>query len=307
MAHAVSASFLRSEHMSPPAVALAVLLHALVILGLWGASHLRPPPSQFEDVIEVSIEQPKPPEPPPPPPEQKPQPPLPPVVRMGLSPPSPNISDKPTQAPQAEPKTGPPAPAPPPFVEATRPSVPQPPPPTPPEPKPQPTSPKALAAVAPPTPPALPHTNPLPPLPPHPQPQRPEIKPSPLTMAPQRRPPAASSAEPPSPHPFVNPADSYSRARVADNYLWQVVSKLIGYHYQAHVNVSQGTTVVRVVIARDGRLLDVTVIRSSGVPEFDRGVIAGVRNGSPYAPLPDDIKGASASFDLPLVSVSRQQ
>ena len=96
MAHAVSASFLRSERMSPPAVALAVLLHALVILGLWGASHLRPAPSQFEDVIEVSIEQPKPPEPPPP--EQKPQPPLPPVTRMGLSPPSPNISDREKEA-----------------------------------------------------------------------------------------------------------------------------------------------------------------------------------------------------------------
>jgi hypothetical protein len=40
------------------------------------------------------------------------------------------------------------------------------------------------------------------------------------------------------------------------------------------------------------------------VPEFDRGVLAGVRSGSPYSPLPPDIKGESASFDLPLVSVA---
>jgi TonB family protein len=304
MAHAVSASFLRSERMSPPALALAVLLHLLVILGLWGASHLKPAPSQFEDAIEVSIEQPKPPEPPPP--EQKPQPPLPPVTRMGLSPPSPNISDRPTQVPQAPPSTAPPAPAPPPMVEATPPSLlqsPPPTPPTPPEPKPQPTSPNAMAALAPPTPPP---PKPAVPTPPRAQPQRPELKPSPLSTAPQRRPPAAAPAEPPSPHPFVNPADTYSHARVADNYLWQVISKLIGYRYEAHVSARQGRTVVRVVIARDGRLLSASVLQSSGVPEFDRGVLAGVHEGSPYAPLPDNIKGASASFDLPLVSYKGQ-
>lgn len=101
----------------------------------------------------------------------------------------------------------------------------------------------------------------------------------------------------------MNPADVYSRARVTDNYLWQIVRKLQGYRYAApHVNANEGITVVRVVIARDGRLLDVTVTRSSGYPEFDRGVIAGVRSGSPYTPLPADIHGNSASFDLPLIS-----
>ncbi len=322
MAHAVSASFLRSERMSLPAVALAVLLHALAVLGLWGASQLKPAPSEFEDAIEVSIEQPKPepPKPPEPPqPEQKPQPPLPPVTRMGLSPPAPNISDKPTQAPQAPPSTAPPAPAPPPMVEAAPPSLLQSPPQlpeapaTPAEPKPQPPSPNAMAALAPQsTPQNLPPlpTPPPPkavPTPPRPQPQRPELRPSPLSTAPTRRPPSGSTAEPPSPHPFVNPADTYSHARVADNYLWQVVSKLIGYRYEAHVTATQGRTVVRVVIARDGRLLSASVLQSSGVPEFDRGVLQGVNEGSPYAPLPDNIKGASATFDLPLVSYKGQR
>ncbi|MSP75668.1 MAG: TonB family protein [Rhodospirillaceae bacterium] len=141
-----------------------------------------------------------------------------------------------------------------------------------------------------------------PPAPPLPAP-RPELRPSPLTLAPQRKPPAAESSEPPSPHPFVNPADAYSRARVADNYLWQVARKLEGYRYEANVRVNRGVTVVRIIIARDGRLLDASIARSSGVPEFDRGVLAGVRSGAPYTPLPPDIKGDSASFDLPLVSV----
>ena len=104
----------------------------------------------------------------------------------------------------------------------------------------------------------------------------------------------------------MNPADTYNRARVADNYLWQIARRLQGYRYEAHVNVSHGTTVVRVTIARDGRLLDVSVAQTSGVPEFDRGVLAGVRSGSPYDPLPADIQGASATFTLPLVSVNRQ-
>ncbi len=141
--------------------------------------------------------------------------------------------------------------------------------------------------------------------PPMPQLQKPEYKPSPLSTAPSRRPPAGTQSENPSPSPFVNPADTYNKARAADNYLWQVVRRLQGYRYTANVNASQGITVVRVVIARDGRLLNVSVSRSSGIPEFDQGVLAGVRSGSPYAPLPPDIKGDSATFDLPLVSTRR--
>lgn len=141
--------------------------------------------------------------------------------------------------------------------------------------------------------------------PPMPQLQKPEYKPSPLSTAPSRRPPAGTQSENPSPSPFVNPADTYNKARAADNYLWQVVRRLQGYRYTANVSATQGITVVRVVIARDGRLLNVTVSRSSGVPEFDQGVLAGVRSGSPYAPLPPDIRGDSATFDLPLVSTRR--
>jgi TonB family protein len=206
---------------------------------------------------------------------------------LGVPPPAPLTSDRRTQVPPApvQPKELPPTPQLPSSREA------------------------AAAAAATPAPVELAPV-PAPPLPDmmaarpaNPAPQRPDLRPSPLAPAPQR-PPAAASKEEPSPHPFVNPADAYSRARVADNYLWQVARKLEGYRYEANVRVSRGVTVVRIVIARDGRLLDVSIARSSGVPEFDRGVLAGVRSGSPYSPLPPDIKGESASFDLPLVSVA---
>ena len=111
-----------------------------------------------------------------------------------------------------------------------------------------------------------------------------------------------ASREEPSPSPFVNPADVYNRARVTDNYLWQVVSKLAGYRFEARVNASEGITVVRVVIARDGRLLEIAVVQSSGFPVIDKGVVAGVRAGSPYAPLPPEIRGDRAAFTLPLIS-----
>jgi protein TonB len=315
--------------MSPSALALAVLLHASVVLALWWMSLQRPQLPSTDDPVEVTFEQPKPPEPPPAPPKQ--QPPAP-AEPLGLMPEAAITSDKRTQVPTAPVRPNeapaPQAPAqadrPTPFAFSPAPSAPPPPrPPSPPEavarPPAQPTTPlasplpaPALPAPASPPSPALPapaappaHALATPP-PASPAPQRPDLHPAPATPAPSQRPAAPAHSEPPSSSPFVNPADTYAQARVADNYLWQIARKLQGYHYQAHVSVSHGTTVVRVVIARDGRLLDVEVAQTSGIPEFDRGVVAGVRAGSPYAPLPAEIHGDRATFTLPLVSVNRQ-
>jgi TonB family protein len=351
VAHALSTSSYRSDHLSPSALALAVLLHAAVGLALWWMMLNRPSLPPAEEPIEVTIEQPKPkpPEPKPPPPEQEPpkqetapKPPEP----LGLMPEAAITAEKRTQVPTAPVRPNEtPAPLPPaqadrpqPFAfspSPTPPSTPKPPAEAAARPPEVPATPKppAEAGVRPPEAPQTPFSSPLPtptlpmpaptpptpaapsahalaaPTPPLPRaspaPQRPDLHPAPPTAAPPRR-PAAAPSESASTSPFVNPADTYNRARVADNYLWQIARKLQGYRYEAHVNVSHGTTVVRVTIARDGRLLDVEVAGSSGVPEFDRGVLAGVRSGSPYDPLPPDIQGASATFTLPLVSVNRQ-
>ena len=328
--------------MSPAAVGLAVLLHALVAVALWWVA--QEPKAPAEPALEVYFEPPpkpeeKPPEPeqrpeqkPEPKPEPQPQPQPPPQVVPpieALAPPAEIVADKPTQAPPKgdKPKDAELAPPPPPLQDVlpspdqdvAPPTAsefakvePAPKPPTP-EQKtpPAPPAPQQQALAKPPEKPQPPqqHQQPQPQQqpakPPMPQLQKPEYKPSPLSTAPSRRPPAGTQSENPSPSPFVNPADTYSKARAADNYLWQVVRRLQGYRYQANTSASQGITVVRVVIARDGRLLNVTVSRSSGVPEFDQGVLAGVRSGSPYAPLPPDIRGDSATFDLPLVSSRR--
>ena len=277
MVHAVSASYLRSERISPPALVLAVLLHAALALSLWGLSHYRPfvPPAQ--EPIEVTIEKP---------PEAKVEPPPPPLtvppVIEGLRPPAPIVSDKPTQVPT--PPTEARELAPPQSARVIEPKAAPPPqaPPKPEPPKPAP-SPQMRGTVVPPA-------NSAP-------------RPSPLARPQQQRQAAATPGpEQPAPSPFVNPADEYNRARAQDNYLWQVVGKLRGYRYFADVKAKEGLTVLTVVIARDGRLLSAEVVRSSGYPEMDRGVLAGVRAGSPYAPLPDNIQGPSATFRLPLIS-----
>jgi TonB family protein len=305
VAHAVSVSYSRSDRMSPSAMGLAALLHALVVLALWGISLNRPEPPR-EDAIDVTIEQPKLPEKPPQKPPEPPAAPTPkaPPVTQGLRPPAEMTAEKPTQVPtpptQEQPRD--PLPPKPPSVEQV---VPPPPPQTPPPPStavlepPKPEPPAPLPAPSrPPEARALAVPPPAKPNPPVPQPP---IRPSPLTPQRQQPRPDVQAARP-APSPFVNPADVYNRARVADNYLWQVVRKLEPYHFYAQVNARQGTTVIRVVIARNGRLLEAEIAQSSGFPAIDKGILDGVRGGSPYAPLPPEIQGDRATFSLPLTA-----
>jgi protein TonB len=150
-----------------------------------------------------------------------------------------------------------------------------------------------------------PQPHPQPPKPPPALSPRPQPQPSPLTSRQTHQPPAvARREEAPTYTTFVNPANEKNRATAEQNYLWEVVRKLRGYRYHANVPMGmEGLTVVQVVIGRDGRLLSAQIVRSSGVPAMDQGVLNGVRQGSPYTPLPASVTGPSATFRLPLVSV----
>lgn len=119
MTHDVSFTASRFEHMPPAAVALAVLLHVAVGLALFWISPLRPI-DQFEDAIEVSMEdpeappvvaekapepvaQPATPSPPPAPtPTPTPQQPQTPPMRLGLPPPPAERSTNPRDVAGAE-------------------------------------------------------------------------------------------------------------------------------------------------------------------------------------------------------------
>lgn len=58
--------------------------------------------------------------------------------------------------------------------------------------------------------------------------------------------------------------------------------------------------VVRLTIARDGTLIDVSMFKSSGLPALDATALNMIRQASPYPPFPSDITGTRQNFLLPL-------
>lgn len=171
-------------------------------------------------------------------------------------------------------------------VARLMPPPPPPPPPTPPQPVPE------AAPKAPPPPPAV-QARPAPPPPaPRQQPQ-----PSPLGGG---QPGQSSASVSPS---FVNPAASQLRAKEA--YLWQVIRRFSQYLPDLRERNEGGTVVLRFVIARNGRLVDASIVRSSGVIALDRGLLEAVRAASPYPPLPNEIPGNQVEFTQPIQASRR--
>ncbi len=317
MAHAVSASYFRSDHMSPQALALAFLLHALTALALWWMSMHRPAPPT-EPTIDVTIEQTKPPEPtpqpqpppaPPTPPAQAtPSAPQTPAMQLGLPPPAPPSTEPPKQQPsqQEPPKPEPPKAEPQQALTPQPPAQPRPPPldKAVPPPAPPPAPPTSLDYPKPTFPPPAPHPSaPKPPQPAErtytPPPQQ-AIRPSPL--APGRHegmPPEPQAA---APSPFQNPAEAATRSRALDAYFWQVVRKFSQYLPDLREKNEGGTVVIRLVIGRDGRLIDAGITRSSGVAALDRGMIEAIRAAAPYPPLPPEVPGDSVVFTQPITA-----
>jgi protein TonB len=62
---------------------------------------------------------------------------------------------------------------------------------------------------------------------------------------------------------------------------------------------------VRLVIARDGRLLDRSVAASSGDPAVDARVLTLVAQAQPFPPLPAVVKGDRLTIDAPMVFLLR--
>jgi len=304
MEHVAGVPSSASTRTSLGALALAVLLHVAAAVTLWGATVDRPIFPPVEEAIEVTIEKPKPPDPPPPEPP-KPQPqaqpkpkPMPPL--QGLAPPAEVTADRRTQVPPSgdQPKdiAGPPprpldAPVPPPPPPPA-PAVASLPPPPPKEPSPAAPKPAPAPAVAAATP-VAPRPQPAPAVTP---PVQPRV--APQVTRPQLRPPAIAHRDTPaSSSPFVNPADVRNRALASENYLWQNAGK---FTFSID-EIGRGYFVkLRVVIARDGRLVSVDVAQSNGTPAMDQAILAAVRRNSPYLPLPPEIAGGQATFDVPL-------
>src|SRR5262249_15449928 len=105
------------------------------------------------------------------------------------------------------------------------------------------------------------------------------------------------------PSAFVNPADTYGQRKSQEDYLWGVIRKISQLRYyprSVRENSEYGTVITLVTIARDGRLLDVTISRSSGYHNLDNAVLEIIRQAAPYPPLPNDVTGDRHTFTLPL-------
>jgi protein TonB len=310
--------------MSPTAAGLAAMLHLLTALALWWVSPLKQ--IDIPDApIEVTMEEPPKPEPTPqpeppkspgattapapttpaptgrlglPPTEAKPTPTDKTNVPLGLPSPSQRSTEPPQQAAAqtAPPPKEAPTAEPPPAPEQKLPAV---------EAPPAPLSMQDFVKVAPPPPPLdivrpHPRVQPTPPpTTPTVQPQPQQLQPSPLGHAPpqqqQRAPPDSQAAA-----SFVNPADTLSRTRVQDDYLWQVGRKISQHRAFAANNTEQGTVVLRLMIARDGRLMEAGIARSSGFTNLDTAVLGAARQAAPYPPLPAELDGSQITFILPL-------
>jgi protein TonB len=255
------------------------------------------------------------------PPPAKP-PPIP-AQRLGLAPPR-SLTPDPRAQP-APPQPGPtPAEKPTPTTEPAKQEAAKPEPeqqqaaaapPPPPEPKleqalppveapPPPLTAQDFPKAAPPPPPKTPPPPPPPqraqaPPPPTPPPRQ-QLQPSPLSTAPQQRAPADSQAAA-RPSPLTNPASQYGQRKAEDDYLWQV-SRILSQHQQfvRNVTTEQGSVVLRMTVARDGRLVDAGLSQSSGVAALDATALNLIRQAGPYPRLPPDIAGAQHSFVLPL-------
>jgi TonB family protein len=275
------------------------------------------PPPQPKPPPQPPAVQPAPPPPPPPAAAQKlqpqPQPQRNPASKEQLGLPPPDARVEPDKKPEAKPE---------PKAEAKLEPKPEPPAEQKPEPK------EAAAQPAEPTPPREPEKPLEKVLPPVEQPAAPlsmrdfvKALPPPLAPPPSppaQRPPPQQHPQQPQPSPlaqkpspqeqqqasvseFQNPAAAYNHARVHDDYLVGIARKMSQYRFvpksMTGLN-TQGVVVLNLVVARDGRLLNSGIAKSSGNPPMDAAVLETAQKAAPYGPLPPEITGNSATFML---------
>ena len=280
--------------MPPAALALAILMHVLIGVAIWWIAPLQPTESQDEPIMVMFDSSPsmaglQTPEKAGPPAEAtaaSPQPtaePQRPEEQQALAPPQPTATPEPTQP--SQPSEAQPQPEQVPTLPIFEFSVPPPP-----EPPPSPTSrdfPKPPAPRPPPRP--VQRTQPLPPRPAPPA---------------QERPPADAPATMPSPMPGPDPGDLLAgRGRQRNDYLSRVARQVAQYRVyptNAANNHQEGRVVMRVTVARDGRVLDVRVGTSSGWPAIDAAEVETIRKAAPFPPVPGDMPGDPVILVLPI-------
>jgi periplasmic protein TonB len=247
----------------PPALALAVVVHGLLVLV---PMRLDSAPARQDERPPVAVRLPVPPEPvmkaEPEPVEPEPVEELPPPPEVE---PPPELVEPPKPRPR---DTSPPKPAP-----------------KKPEPEPEPEPEPAPVESAPPEAPA-------------PAPSETAVRTSPRTSQTPPSPTPADKAASPSSTPKKQPAIDFGpyqrglhRALIAER-RYPPMARRLGL---------EGTAKVRVVLDRRGRLVkDAKITRSSGHELLDEEALAMVRRAAPFPALPDGISQSAVSFEIPV-------
>jgi protein TonB len=288
------------------ALGVSAAAHLLIFIGplivIPSPWHETPPPAIEVELVEAPPEpEPVPPEPEPPKPAEPEKPKPKPIDFSALAPPElTSLPDAATPAQQAAaappPKAVPAEPATPPAAEA-EPSAPEPH-----------ERAEAKAEPEPPAPPA-PDATELADAAPAPERTVSDWSPLPPTSW------AAASAA--APLPADRPTQVELLAERMDETTKEPSTPDIGAYLirlRAQVFAQQASTkrprlpakaLVRLVIARDGRLLDRSVAASSGDPAVDARVLTLVAQAQPFPPLPAVVKGDRLTIDAPMVFLLR--
>jgi protein TonB len=103
------------------------------------------------------------------------------------------------------------------------------------------------------------------------------------------------------PSPVTRAAATYSDQRAQQDYVLQVVRRLSQRFYsQSREPSERGVVVTRLTVARDGRLIDLALVKGSGFPGLDQSVLDAVRKAQPFPPLPAEFASNSFTFIVPI-------
>ncbi|MDR3524591.1 MAG: energy transducer TonB [Acetobacteraceae bacterium] len=169
-----------------------------------------------------------------------------------------------------------------------------------------------LPPPTPPAPPAPPPPSPPPPSPPPPPPEPPPPPPPP----PQPKPAAPKKVEPRPAQPVAAPADAVPMPQAAPppapqprapqvppnwaSLLQGKFERLKRYPRAAQLRRDEGTVLLRVVIDRDGTVLEAAVARSSGAASLDEETLLLARRVSPLPAPPAEMKGERITVTVPI-------
>jgi protein TonB len=158
----------------------------------------------------------------------------------------------------------------------------------------------AEATPVPPSPPAsAPPVHALAPKPPavaQPKPQPPAVT---RALREDRREGAPGTAA----HPAsISPGQGAAQRRAEEDYFRQIVQKISRYRFYSREqnSAAQGLVVTRLTLARNGQVLDVSLLKSSGSPTLDNAVVQTIRQASPFPPLPPETAGGTQTFVVPV-------